>query len=177
MDEESIPLAGIYAAIEEGILQALPDLAYVGTMPGQLEAVALPGVVIELAGFEPGEHDPGTGETAVEARFEARVIVGTEREDCLRVATFIAAQLAVLLRIQTWGLPVEPSELVRAEPDYSRPELDGLAVWVVEWKQVIYLGKEEWPWPNQPPGSIVWGFAPETGLANAGSYSPPEAMG
>ena len=50
------------------------------------------------------------------------------------------------------------------------------AVWVVEWTQIIYLGEEEWPWPNQPPGSIVWGFVPDTGSGKEGSYLPPEAM-
>lgn len=177
MVEESIQLDEVYSAIEDGIRRAIHGLDYVGTMPGHLETVGLPGVVIELAGFEPAEHDPGTGETAIEARFEARVIVGAEQEDCLRVAAFIATQLAVLLRIQTWGLPVEAAGLVRAEPDFTRPELDGLAVWVVEWTQVIYLGEQEWPWPNQPPGSIVWGFVPETGPGNDGVYQSPEEMG
>ncbi|QLL15391.1 hypothetical protein [Pseudomonas chlororaphis] len=176
MADDPIPLARVYAAMEEAIAQAIPGLHYVGTMPGMLQSIAVPGIVLELSGFEPADHDPGTGEVAIEARFEARAIVGAEHDDHLHVAAYIAAQLAVLLRMQTWGLEVEPAQLVRAEPDWSRPELDGLAAWVVEWTQVIYLGTEEWPWPNQPPGSLVWGFAPDTGPGSEGSYLPPEAM-
>ncbi|NWA04805.1 hypothetical protein [Pseudomonas gingeri] len=152
MSEDPIPLARVYGAIEEGIRAAIPGLGYVGTMPGLLETVAVPAVVLELSGFEPADHDPGTGEVAIDARFEARAIVGVEDDDHLHVVAFVAAQLAVLLRIQTWGIEVEPAQFVRAERDWSRPELDNMAVWVVEWTQVIYLGKEEWPWPIESGG-------------------------
>lgn len=175
MDNDPIPLARVYEAMEETIGRLIPGLSYVGTMPGRLETVALPGVVLEFAGFEPADHDPGTGEVAIDARFEARAIVGTECDDHLHVVAFIAAQLAILLRMQTWGIEVEPAVLVRAEPDWSRPELDGLAVWVVEWTQVIYLGEEEWPWPTQP-GPVVFGFDPETGRGNESAYVSPEDL-
>ncbi|MDZ4325521.1 MAG: hypothetical protein U1A73_11005 [Pseudomonas sp.] len=31
----------------------------------------------------------------------------------------------------------------------------GYTVWVVEWTQQIYLGEAQWPWPDQPPGTLV----------------------
>ncbi|WP_207878203.1 hypothetical protein [Pseudomonas sp. 32_A] len=176
MDDDPIPLGQVYAAIEEHIKAAIPGLAYVGTMPESVMVIPPPAVVIELAGFEAAEKDPGTGEVAVEARFEARVIVGQEEANCLQVAAFVAAQLAVLLRMQSWGLPVEFAEFVRAERDWTRPELDGYAVWVVEWVQVIYLGAEEWPWESQPPGSLVFGFDPDSGPGSEHQYQSPEAM-
>ncbi|UWS68420.1 hypothetical protein [Pseudomonas mosselii] len=175
MAEDPIPFERLYAAIEEHIARTLPALEYVGTMPDRLERIAMPAVVIEVVEWEPGP-DPGTGKVGVEARFEARVIIAGEDESALKVAAFAAAQLTVLLRMQTWGIEVEPAKFVRAAQDWTRPELDGYAVWVVEWTQIIYLGEEEWPWPNQPPGSIVWGFVPDTGSGNEGSYLPPEAM-
>ncbi|MFV3326622.1 hypothetical protein ACNFG0_09125 [Pseudomonas sp. NY15372] len=176
MDDSPIPLGEVYTAIEEHIKDGIPGLAYVGTMPEGIDVVTPPAVVLELVGFNDADKDPGTGEVAVEARFEARVIVGQEEPNCLHVAAFVAAQLTVLLRMQSWGLPVEFAEFVRAERDWSRPELDSYAVWVVEWSQVIYLGTEEWPWPNQPPGSLVFGFSPDTGPGSEGQYQPPEAM-
>lgn len=175
MDEDSIPLAGVYAAIERHISEAIPGLAYVGTMPEGLEVVPPPAVVLELAGFEAAENDPGTGETAVDARFEARVIVPVDEANCLHVAAFVAAQLAVLLRMQSWGLPCDLAEFIRAERDWSRPELDSFAVWVVEWSQVLYLGKEEWPWPREP-GPLVVAFDPDTGPGNEHHYVAPEAL-
>ena len=160
MSEQPFSLDLLYGVIETRIREAIPGLAYVGTMPDKLQHVALPAVVLELAEFEPG-RDPGTGEVGVDARFEARVIVGSEQEQCQQQAAFAAAQLAVLLRMQTWGLEIEQAEFVRAAQDWTRPELDGYAVWVVEWTQGIYLGDEEWPWPDQPPGTLVLAVGPD----------------
>ncbi|WP_054925456.1 hypothetical protein [Pseudomonas sp. NBRC 111142] len=171
MDDSPIPLAGLYAAMEAHISAAIPGLQLVTAMPDPMQVLALPAVVIELAGWEPGP-DPGTGETGVEARFEARVIVGSEVEDALKVAAFVGAQLTVLLRMQTWGLGVENAVFVRAEQDWTRPELDGYAVWVVEWTQIIYLGEEEWPWPNQPASLLMWGFEPNLGAGHKDDYTP-----
>ncbi|RWU18106.1 hypothetical protein DM813_25935 [Pseudomonas alkylphenolica] len=176
MFEPEFSLEMLYQAIEEHITQAIPGLACVCTMPHMAKHVDLPAAVLELAGFDPG-LDQGTGETALIARLEVRFIVGSEDVDCLQKAAFAAAQMAVLLRMQSWGLPVEQAEFVQSAQDWTRPELDGYAVWVVEWTQGIYLGEEEWPWPNQPSGSLVWGFSPNTGSGSEGSYLPPEAMG
>lgn len=154
MPEETFTLDQLYAAIEAHIRDAIPGLQYVGTMPDMLNHVAIPAVVLELVELEPG-RDQGTGETALTARFEARVIVGSEQEQCQQQAAFVASQIAVLLRTQCWGLAVDHAEFVRAAQDWTRPELDGYAVWVVEWTQGIYLGSEEWPWPDQPAGVLV----------------------
>lgn len=175
MSEPTFSLELLYEAIEAHIAQAIPGLACVCTMPHMADHVDVPAAVVELVELEPGK-DAGTGETTLVARFEARFIVGSEDADCQQKAAFAAAQMAVLLRIQTWGLEVEPAEFVRAAQDWTRPELDGYAVWVVEWTQTIYLGEEEWPWPNQPPGSLLWGFGSETAPVSEGSYLPPEEM-
>lgn len=157
MSDETFLLDQFFPAIERHLSEAISGLLYVGTMPDMLDRVPVPAVVIELAEFEPGT-DQGTGETALEVRIEARVIVGSEQEACQLQAAFAASQIAVLLRGQTWGLEVNPAEFVRAAQDWTRPELDGYAVWVVEWTQGIYLGAEEWPWPDQPPGTLVLGL-------------------
>ncbi|UZS62395.1 hypothetical protein [Pseudomonas syringae] len=175
MPDQAFSLDSLYDAIERHIRAAIVGLEYVGTMPDMLQQVAVPAVLIELVELEPGV-DQGTGETALIARFEARVIVGSEREQCQQQAAFAASQLAVLLRLQTWGLEVEPSEFVRAAQDWSRPELDGYAVWVVEWTQGIYLGEEEWPWPNEPPGTLVFAFTSDTGRDSDDHYQAPEDM-
>lgn len=175
MDDDPIPLGQVYAAMEEHIRQAIPGLQYVGTMPSGIEVVPPPAVVLELAGFDSTEDDPGTGQTAVDARFEARVLVPGEEENCLHIAAFVAAQLAVLLRMQCWGLAIGFAQFVRAERDWSRPELDSYAVWVVEWTQVIYLGEEEWPWSREP-GPLAVAFDPDSGPGNEHLYQSPEDL-
>ncbi|MFO3672623.1 hypothetical protein ACKWMZ_05580 [Pseudomonas protegens] len=153
MSDEPFSLDQLYCAIEQHIRDAIPGLAYVAVMPDMLERMAIPAVVVELTELEPGT-DQMTGEAALEARFEARVVVGSEQTQCQRQAAFVASQIAVLLRMQTWGAEVAAAEFVRSAQDWTRPELDGYAVWVVEWTQGIYLGKEEWPWPDQSAGVL-----------------------
>ena len=41
-------------------------------------------------------------------------------------------------------------------------------------EQVLHLGQAQWPWPNQPPGSLVFSFDPDTGVGHEDSYKAPE---
>lgn len=173
MSDQTFNLDALYQAIEGRVREAIPGLEAVCFPPGVVTSVPVPMVLLELAELEPGQ-DQGTGETAVVARFEARAIVGAEQHDCYQQAAFIASRLAVLLRMQHWGQEVGPAEFVRAAQDFTRPELDGYVVWVVEWTQELYLGDEEWPWPNQPPGCLLLGFDPLVGAGQEGSYLRPE---
>ena len=115
---------------------------------------------LDIAEIEPGT-DIGTGESTLNVTFEARIIVDVICDQHYQQAIHLATQLAVLLRTQTWGLAVEPAEFKRSTQDWTRPELDGYTVWLVEWTQTIYLGETEWPWPDEPPGSLVFSVGDE----------------
>lgn len=175
MSDQTFSLDALYTAIEDHIRAAIPGLEAVCFPPGTVSSVPVPMVLLELAELEPGQ-DQGTGETPVIARFEARAIVGAEQSDCYQQAAFIASRLAVLLRMQTWGQEVGMAEFVRASQDFMRPDLDAYVVWVVEWTQELYLGDEEWPWPNQPPGTLRLGFSPNTGAGQEGQYIEPGGL-
>lgn len=163
-DESEIPfsLEQLYQAIQQHIEAHLPGVQTVAVWPNIEDRVALPAVLVELAEMEPGV-DPATGETGLACKFEARVITDPIQPDHHQQAVFLAGQLAVLLRLQTWGVAVEPAEFVQAMQDWTNPVLDGYTVWVVEWTQQIYLGQTQWPWPDQPPGTLVLNFEPGDG--------------
>lgn len=160
--DEPFSFVRLYQAIEAHIRIHLPDVCTVAMWPDIRDRIPLPAVLIELAEIEPG-HDPGTGETSLSCKFEARVITDPIHRDHHQQAVFLAGQLAVLLRMQSWGVKVEPAEFVQSMPDWTKPELDGYTVWVVEWTQQIYLGDAEWPWPDQPPGTLVLNLEPGDG--------------
>ncbi|MHA3737869.1 hypothetical protein ACXR0M_19645 [Pseudomonas sp. Eth.TT006] len=169
MSDEAFTLDELYQAIEQHLLSHLPGVRAVTAWPDIKDRIALPAVFIEMAEMEPGT-DIGTGQTPLICRFEARIIVDPIRAKHCQQAAQLAAQLAVLLRMQTWGVAVEPAEFVQAMQDWTKPELDGYTVWVVEWTHKLHLGAEEWPWPDEPPGSLLFGindaqgsefFAPE----------------
>jgi len=173
--DEPFSLEQLYQAIEQHIHDHLPGIQTVAVWPNIDDRIALPAVLIELAEMEPG-LDPGTGETGLSCKFEARVITDPIQPDHHQQAVFIAGQLAVLLRMQSWGVEVEPAEFVQAMQDWTKPELDGYTVWVVEWTQQIYLGEAQWPWPDQPQGTLLFGVEPDTGLANKDKYFAPEDL-
>ncbi|MGX0889267.1 hypothetical protein AB7M22_001275 [Pseudomonas sp. ADAK2 TE3594] len=162
MSDEPFSLDQLYQAIEQHLASNLSGIKAVAAWPNIKDRIALPVVFIEMAEMEPGV-DIGTGETSLICRFEARIIVDPIRPKHCQQAAHLAAQLAVLLRLQTWGLAVEPAEFVQATQDWTKPALDGYVVWLVEWTHQIYLGSEEWPWPDEPPSSLVINVEPGDG--------------
>jgi hypothetical protein len=157
MSDESFSLNQLYQAVEQHLSTHLPGVKTVSTWPNIRDRIAIPAVFLELAEIEPGT-DIGTGETTLVCKFEARVIVDPILPFHQQQAVHLATQLAVILRAQTWGLEVEPAVFVQAMQDWTRPELDGYTIWLVEWTQQIYVGIEEWPWPDESPGSLLFGF-------------------
>lgn len=154
--DEPLTLDRLFAAIEQQIGEQLPGLQTVATWPdidGRVH-VPLPAMFLELAEIEPGADD-GTGQTSLICKFEARLVVGAEQPRHNHQAAQLAAQLAVLLRAQYWDIEgVDAAEFVQAMQDWTKPELDGYTVWLVEWTQTIKLGEEEWPWPDQPAAHL-----------------------
>jgi hypothetical protein len=72
-------------------------------------------------------------------------------------------------------LAVEPAEFIQASQDWTKPELDGYTVWVVEWTQQIYLGEIEWRWPDEPPGTLLFAIHPGTVDPDAPLVAPEDA--
>lgn len=155
MSEQPFSLDLLYQAIEQHLQQSLGGIQLVSFWPDIKQHIPLPAVFLDIVEIEPGT-DIGTGESTLNVAFEARVIVDVIRDQHYQQAIHLATQLAVLLRTQTWGLAVEPAEFKRSTQDWTRPELDGYTVWLVEWTQTIYLGETEWPWPDELPGSLVF---------------------
>lgn len=176
MADESFSLDQLYQAIEQHVSRHLSGVRAVTAWPNIKDRIALPAVFIELSDMEPGP-DIGSGETTLICRFEARIIVDPILSRHCQQAVQLASQLAVLLRAQTWDVQVEPAEFVQAMQDWTKPELDGYVVWLVEWTHQLYLGVEEWPWPDEPPGSLVFGFSPDIGPGHEADYVAPEALG
>ncbi|MEJ3662830.1 hypothetical protein CJF43_23285 [Pseudomonas fragi] len=160
MSEQPFSLDLLYQTIEQHLQQSLGGIQLVSFWPDIKQHIPLPAVFLDIAEIEPGT-DIGTGESTLSVTFEARVIVDVIRAGHYQQAIHLATQLAVLLRTQTWGLAVEPAEFKRSTQDWTRPELDGYTVWLVEWTQTIYLGETEWPWPDEPPGSLVFSVGGE----------------
>ena len=155
MSDEPFRLKQLYHAIEQHLTEQLSGIQAVVFWPEirENQGIPLPSVFLEMAEFEPG-IDIGTGETSVICKFEARIIVDPIQANHHEQAVHLVSQMAVLLRQQDWGLKVDGAQFVRATQDWTKPELDGYVVWVVEWTHQVYLGVEVWPFPEEKPSML-----------------------
>ncbi|HEY0288560.1 MAG TPA: hypothetical protein VGC62_16375 [Pseudomonas sp.] len=161
MDDLPLTLDLFFSTVERQLSEQLPGLKTVATWPDIRERIHLPALFLELAELEPGT-DPGNGRVGLVCRFDAYLIVAAELARHHHQAAQLATQLAVFLRAQYWGLnDVDAAEFVQAGPDWTKPELDSYTVWKVEWTQQIYLGEEQWPWPDVAPTFLEPELDPE----------------
>lgn len=155
MSDEPFSLSQLYHAIEQHLTEHLSGIKAVVFWPDiqENQGIPLPSVFLEMAEFEPG-IDIGTGESSLVCKFEARIIVDPIQANHHEQAVHLVSQMAVLLRQQSWGLEINVAQFERATQDWTKPELDGYVVWVVEWTHQVYLGVEVWPFPEEKPSML-----------------------
>lgn len=171
-----IELTALREAINVALSAGMPELKTVEAFSAPQPGVALPAVFHALTGMQPGV-DPGDGRCGVLATFKAVLVVQGEGSQASLEAATLAARLTVLLRKQFWGLAfVEGASNVQASAIDPVPMVSPSTAWRVQWEQLMYLGDPQWPWPDEPPGSIVYGFSPDTGTGHAADYRSAEDM-
>lgn len=161
----------LHDAIEQRLAGAFP-LLDVQFYPNLGERVTLPLLALELSEFEPGT-DPGTGELALIAIAQARLVVDPTDPDAERAVRQLAARVgAEVHRSTTFGVPVTPAKIRQIGPDgFHRAELDGYLVWLIEWTHELDVGEpEDITLPAIVPREVAWGFDPETGPGSEGAY-------
>lgn len=169
-----ITLDALHEAIVAAIRQQFPSLATVEAYRQPRGTLPLPACLVELAELEAADDlDPGTGQLALQARFEARLVIGFRQEGRnpgLEIRK-LAAALAHFVHQQRWGLPVGAADVLGCWPDDFDPGLDQFECWRVEWQQVIHLGESVWTDEGQTPTPYL-AWAPEIGAAHESDYQP-----
>ncbi|MEW5546750.1 hypothetical protein [Pseudomonas soli] len=158
-------LSTLGAALTARVREALPALASVDSHGNTHATPALPalrhGIVRMTA-----DAAPRDGRSVLVATFEADITPDTSHPQARLQGSELAAQLMDLLRQQLWGLDfVEACRNVQAQYEGSG--------WKVCWEQPILFGEPQWAWPDQPPGSLMLGFAPDTGRGFEDQYRAP----
>ena len=166
-------LKTLHDAMIAGLRAALPDISPIDAYPRIGRKIPTPSIALELSEMEPG-HDPGTGQTSLIGRFQARAIcdpLGAHADLAVRE---LAARIACVVHAQTWGVPVTPARLVQIGDDPFKPELDAYLVWLVEWTHEFDLGDVAAPFPAAG-SAVLWGIDPDTGTAPGAEYADPAA--
>jgi len=70
--------------------------------------------------------------------------------------------MTTVLKDQWWGVDfvTGPPEQVHAQPEAPTQELEQFVMWSVQWIQPFEVGEFTWPWPDEPPGSLVFNIEP-----------------
>ncbi|MFM0647241.1 hypothetical protein PQR14_23200 [Paraburkholderia bryophila] len=164
-----------------GLRGRLPDITPIDAYPRIGKRIPTPSIAVELSEMEPG-HDPGTGQTSLIGRFQARAIVDPLERNADLAVRRLAARIACAVHGETWGVPVTPAKLVQIGDDPFKPELDAYLVWLVEWTHEFDAGDAADPAFPFPPGDVprapivVWGVSPEVGVTHEPSYVDPACM-
>ncbi|WP_063771779.1 hypothetical protein [Burkholderia sp. 9120] len=167
-----------------GLRARLPDITPIDAYPRIGKRIPTPSIAVELSEMEPG-HDPGTGQTSLIGRFQARAIVDPLDPHADLAVRRLAARIACAVHGETWGASVTPAKLVQIGDDPFKPELDAYLVWLVEWTHEFDAGDAAdpaFPLPSLPPGNgsrastVVWGVSPDVGAAHEAAYVDPASL-
>ncbi|CAN7396409.1 hypothetical protein [Paraburkholderia terricola] len=164
-------LKTLHDAMIAGLRTALPDISPIDAYPRIGRKIPTPSIAVEMSEMEPG-HDPGTGQTSLIGRFQARAIFDPLGDHADLAVRELAARIACAVHAQTWGVPVTPARLVQIGDDPFKPELDAYLVWLVEWAHEFDLGDVAAPFPSAG-STVLWGVDPDTGTAADAEYADP----
>ncbi|ASL45122.1 hypothetical protein bAD24_I16735 [Burkholderia sp. AD24] len=174
-------LTTLHDAMIAGLRARLPDITPIDAYPRIGKRIPTPSIAVELSEMEPG-HDPGTGQTSLIGRFQARAIVDPLDPHADLAVRRLAARIACAVHGETWGAPVTPAKLVQIGDDPFKPELDAYLVWLVEWTHEFDAGEVVAPISPFPSGevsrapTVVWGVSPDVGAAHEAAYVDPASL-
>lgn len=176
-----ITLEAVYTAMTEAIRAQFSALQTVEFELLDRKNLPTPACLIEAGDMETTADaaDPGTEQLAVTARFEARVILGFRQGSANPKieAKKLAAALAVFIRLQRWGKPIGPAQVIGIYRDDFEPELDQFECYRVEWTHVLHLGDSIWNGEGVPLVP-VYSWAPDIGIGHEQDYRElPELVG
>lgn len=132
-------------AIVAGIQARLEDCPRIEAYPEIGDTLPEPLIAIELASLEPDTDSTRDGAADFILHFCARVVLDPLRPGAQYQAPAIASQIALAVAGQTWGLSVQPAQLVGdIGQDGMDPRLDAYLVWTVEWTHLVWLDGKPW---------------------------------
>lgn len=153
--------------VSEGLSHKLLGRAAVHLYPVLKRRIALPAVIVELSEVSPAGN-PRSGVTALIGHFAASAILDPNLVKADLFVRELAMDIAVALTHENWGLPISMANLSHVGPGVLKPDLEGYLIWSVYWTHEFYLGRQEWPFPDDNRNLYV-------GIT-AGNYPPDEYL-
>lgn len=166
-------LTTLHEAITRIISERMPRVLHVEQFPELDAEVKTPALLYGITDMTLGT-DRGEGKTALIGRFQSCILIEADRPKASLQAAILAAQMTTVLKNQFWDLDfvTGPPEQVHAQPEAPTAELEQFVMWSVQWIQPFEVGEFTWPWPDEPPGSLMFGFNDDT----KGQFFSPEEL-
>lgn len=157
-------LTTLHDAITRIIRERMPRVLHVEQFPELDAQVNTPALLYGITDMTLGT-DRGEGKTALIGRFQSCILVDADRPKASLQAAILAAQMTTVLKDQLWDVDfvTGPPEQVHAQPEAPTAELEQFVMWSVQWIQPFEVGEFAWPWPDEPPGSLVFDIEPGDG--------------
>lgn len=154
-------LTTLHDAITRILSERMPRVLHVEQFPELDAQVNTPALLYGITDLTLGT-DRGEGKTALIGRFQSCILVDADRPKASLQAAILAAQMTTVLKDQWWGVDfvTGPPEQVHAQPEAPTQELEQFVMWSVQWIQPFEVGEFTWPWPDEPPGSLVFNIEP-----------------
>jgi hypothetical protein len=117
--------------------------------PNPRGEIIAPAVFLEIAGYGVGD-DPATGELALIANVEARVVVDSIIDDAETICQLLACEIATVAHLNSFGcapdraISISPAKVTGITRDFFKPEFDMYLCWLVEWQHQIHYGISVW---------------------------------
>jgi hypothetical protein len=124
--------------------------------PNPRGEIIAPAVFLEIAGYNAGD-DPATGELALIANVEARVVVDSTIENAEIICQSLACEIANIAHLNSFGCEISPAKVTGITRDFFKPEFDMYLCWLVEWQHEVHCGSSVWLETGVPPHSVKIG--------------------
>jgi enamine deaminase RidA (YjgF/YER057c/UK114 family) len=118
--------------------------------PNARGEVVAPAVFLEIASYNVG-NDPATGELALTANVEARVVVDSTIEDAEIVCQLLGCEIANIAHLNSFGCNISPAKVSGITRDFFKPEFDMYVCWLVEWTHEFHAGSSVFTESGVPP--------------------------
>jgi hypothetical protein len=124
--------------------------------PNPRGEVIAPAVFLEIASYGVGD-DPATGELALIANVEARVVVDSTIENAEIVCQSLACEIANVAHLNSFGCEISLAKVTGITRDFFKPEFDMYLCWLIEWQHQFHLGSSVWLETGVPPHIVKIG--------------------
>lgn len=166
----SIQLKDYDAAVVSALKEKFNWLEKVESYPDFESGIPTPSAFFSIKSWEKNEDQRMNGQLSVILSCEVLAILGHDYESQQLEVRNQAMAISLFLESNQFGLEIEPSVFISAEPDAFDPDLDAYAAWSIRFNQIINVGNDFFAPEGETPSCVNVGYSPDIGADNEDKY-------